>query len=415
MPRMYIALLLDFFQPPTQGYELIDTIARECYRPVFDMFNAHPNARFTISMANSLARLLVEYGKEDVLESLRCALDSKRIELTHTGASHTIFPLIPEREVRRQIELDIDFKSQPQPFGLESRAGIIAPELSYHDDLIAIYRDLGFRWTVIDDRVMELNGIRVPQAEILHVEDFAVFMRSSFWSDQVTRKADDDGRFLTGYEFVRCLRSEAENQHTESYKIIAISGETFGRPDKYYYEETFLREMLFALAECEEIRLCRISDLLGIPSLRKTAKAREQGKAFTYFPSCSWATHPPDYNRGDFYPHWKSNGNAIHRGLWDLTRLILGACEAIDWCNEDNAGLRKLLDRAFYSTQYFWASIWFWDPGLVYEGLDGQMRALYKCANLTENDQLIEEGQRIYADLMWEIYDRSRREPARRA
>ena len=35
----------------------------------------------------------------------------------------------------------------------------------------------------------------------------------------------------------------------------------------------------------------------------------------------------------------------------------------------------RLLDRAFYSTQRFWASFWFWGAEQIYQGIDHQMRA----------------------------------------
>ena len=53
------------------------------------------------------------------------------MELVHSGSSHPIFPLIPEREVRRQIGLDIDFKRAN--LGVSHTTGILSPELCYDD------------------------------------------------------------------------------------------------------------------------------------------------------------------------------------------------------------------------------------------------------------------------------------------
>jgi hypothetical protein len=406
MPTMYVSFLVDLFQPATQGYTVVDEIARECYGPLVEIFNSDLAPKFTVSMSNSLASLLHEYGKDQVIDDLREAINSRKVELIHTGAHHPIFPLIPKHEVVRQIELDIKFKQEF--FGPTERTGILSPELCYDDTLVPFYKNLGFRWTVTDDLVMGSNGIMVNGHEVFLIRDFAVFMRSSFWSDRI-RKPDDSGRYMTGREFVEHMRREIEGQEQDCYKVIVLSGETFGHHVKYF-EETFLRDMLFALKRCDSVRLCLMSELLEVESLRKIEKRREQYKGFDYFPLSSWATQPDDYRRGDPYPLWHSGGNPIHEKLWALTGLIFDSCANINFANNDNQNLRELLDRAFYSTQYFWASIWFWRPELVYEGIDLQMRALYKCARLTGNREILNKGQELYAGLMWEIYARARRE-----
>ena len=410
MPQMYVAFLLDLFQPSRQKYGLMKEIIAECYRPLVEVFNSHHNARFTLSLANSLAELLIDYSETEVISRLREAVQSGHVELVHTAAYHPILPLMPEQEVRRQIALDIEFKKEH--FGVTTRSGILSPEMCHDDRLIPVFEDLGFRWTVIDDRVMGMHGVEIPDRAILHVSDIAVLMRSSFWSNKILQK-DGAGRYLTGKEFIGQLEQEAAGRAEDGYRIIAMSGETFGHHIKYY-EETFLRDMLFALERSHAVRLCCVSDLLQVGSLPHVQKPRETGRGFEYFPLSSWATQPEDCQRGDPYPLWKSRGNPIHEQLWDLTNLVLDSCQGIDFDNPANKELRRALDSAFYSTQYYWASIWFWKPRLIYEGIDLQMRALYQCARLPRNrqvvNQVLDEGQRIYARLMWEIYQRAQRE-----
>lgn len=406
MATMYVAFLLDFFQPSAQSSGIIDEITRDCYQPLVELFNSDLNPKFTVSLANSLAGLLLEYGKDEVIAKLKTAIDSHKVELVHTGAYHPIFPLIPEQEVKRQIQLDIEFKAEH--FGLTTRSGIFSPELCYDDRLIPLYKEMGFRWTLADDQVMEINGIKVPDHDISQVHGVAVLMRSSLWSNWIT-PTPEASRYPSGREFVARLRGEIASQNRDCYKIIAVAGETFGHHVKYY-QETFLRDMLFALKEFESVRLCLVSELLDVGSPHETQMQREEGKGFDYFAPSSWATRPEDYYRGDYYPLWKSGGNPIHENLWRLTDLILGACQGIDFTNTASHGLRELLNRAFYSTQYFWASIWYWDPGLIYEGIDLQMRALYEHARLTRNTRSLKEGEEIYTQLMWEICKRSREE-----
>jgi hypothetical protein len=261
---------------------------------------------------------------------------------------------------------------------------------------------------VTDDRLMGFNGVMISDHDILHVSNFAVLMSSSLWCDRI-RKPDGDGRYLTGKQFVDHLRHEIADQDRDACKIIVLSAETFGHHIKFY-QETFLRDMLFALHHCDSVRLCLVSELLELESLCKREKPKEKNKGFDYLPPSSWTTQPQECERGDPYPHWKSRGNPIHEKLWDLTNLILECCQDIDLNDRVCHDLRGVLDRAFDSTQYFWASCRFWRSEAVYTGIALQMRALYKCAKLTSNERMRRQGEAIYAELMWEIYKRSQKE-----
>lgn len=403
MGRLHLAFVLDFFQPSQQPYRLIEQITQECYRPLVDIFNSHANAAFTISMAQSLANLLEEGDGKDVLQALRRAVEHDTIELVHTAAYRPILPLLPDQEVRRQIELDVQLKSDR--FGLTARAGVLLPELAYHDKLVPLLQNLGFHWTLVDDSVMGANAVAVPDRQLLCVSGFAVLMRSSFWSDQI-RNSGPDGQHLTGREFVDLLRREAHASENDCYKIVALSAETFGHHINYY-DETFLRDMLLSLECCPSVRLCRVSELLDTKTLEKAEKHPESARDFQYFPPCSWGTLARDYEHGAPYPHWCYRGNPVHEKLWELTNLILECSQRIDFSNAANRDLRESLDRAFYSSQYYWASFLFWKPDLIYQGIDRQMRVLYRCVEVTHSPRLLRQGGQLYADLMWEIHKHS--------
>ena len=126
MPTMHLAFLLDFFQPTPQSNTMIDEVARECYGPLVELFNCDLNPRFTVSLPNSLADRLEDRGRTDIIGSLKQAVSAGKVELIHTGAYHPIFPLIPTREVQRQIELDLRYKSEK--FGINTRTGVYSPE-----------------------------------------------------------------------------------------------------------------------------------------------------------------------------------------------------------------------------------------------------------------------------------------------
>ncbi len=401
MPKMYIAFILDLFQPSNQNTLTLDKVVHECYQPLVDLFNSKPNAKFTLSMSNSLAKQFIELGKSSITDGLRQAITDEKIEMIHTGAYHPLFPLIPEDEVKRQIELDYDFKKEY--FNLDSKTGVFSPELGYQDSLLSLYKDLDFTWTVIDDTIMPNCGIEVPEHEILQVNGFSVLLRSSLWSNWIR---DEGKEHLTGGEFIRRMEQEIKHKNQDCYKIIAISGETFGHHIKYY-QETFLRDMLCTLTKTDLVELCHVKDLLNNRTFIKIEKVPEQSANYRYFPSCSWAIQYNDYLREDYFPHWRSQGNSIHQHLAELKELVYRICRQIDLSNRSNLDIREMLDQAFYSTQYFAASISFWNPEEIYQGIDMQMRLLYRCTMMTEDFWSMHQAETIYSRLMLNIYQQN--------
>lgn len=78
-----------------------------------------------------------------------------KLEIVHSGAYSPIFPLLPEREVERQIELDFQYKEEN--LGLTSKTGIYSPELCHGDSPREIYR----------------------------IDGLSVFLRSALWSNRI--------------------------------------------------------------------------------------------------------------------------------------------------------------------------------------------------------------------------------------
>lgn len=401
MAKMYLAFVFNLFQPTTQNSQVVQNVTRECYLPLAKLCNSNSSLKpkFTLSVTSSLLRLLEkEKIDQEFKELLIKAQRDEKVEIIHSGAYYPIFPLIPPSEVERQIKLDIEYKERV--LEVTKSTGIFSPELCYDDKLLSLYKNFDFQWTLIDDQLMVANDIAIPSQEIYQVEGVQVFMRSSFWSNNIPKERTTVGRHWTGEAFIREMKQEAERAEKPCYKIIALGGETFGHHIKYY-QETFLRDMLYNLQNDDTVELCLVSDLADKFPLIDKSKALD--KSFVYFPPSSWATSVENANRGDLYVHWKSQGNAVHEKLWALTDLLFEACQNLNFQDKKFDGLRKLLDQAFYSETYFFASIHYWRSDLIYKGIDLQMRILYKYYHLTNNERVFKQGTEIYVQLMREI------------
>nr|VFK48647.1 MAG: hypothetical protein BECKTC1821E_GA0114239_11232 [Candidatus Kentron sp. TC] len=82
-------------------------------------------------------------------------------------------------------------------------------------------------------------------------------------------------------------------------------------------------------------------------------------------------------------------------------------CRVSDLLGSDGfakAPKRKETDN---SQQYYWASIVNWRKdmrNIIYEGIDYQMRALYKAVRVIGNQELLACGRELYTKLMRELY-----------
>jgi len=393
MSKMHVAFVLELYQPPTQNFETLARINSECYVPLAKLLVTEPRSRITLSVTSSLINLLNEYGlAKPVLSLLLSGVEHDTIELAHSGAYHSVFPLLSDKEVRRQIELDIEAKRKT--FRPTRTRGILPPGLCYRDSLIPVFKDLGFNWTLIDDKLMEPLHIPLPSCFIYTVDDMAILLRSSLWSDRI-RQPREDHIHWTGRAFLQAMQQELDNEERDCYKVIMLPGETFGHHIKYFHE-LFFRDLLYGLDDFPDIRLCTVSDLLVNPAFPRTE--RQNHADFDHFPPSSISTWLDDWTRQDPYPNFRSHNNPIHDKLWQLTDLILEVTERLDFDQPEFERLRKLLDTAFYSGQYYHASYWFWDKSRVYEGIDRQMRALYEYSQTTSDKQTLCQGRflRVY-------------------
>src|SRR3989338_3774994 len=103
---IYWAPLLHFYQPPTQSHGVLARICEESYRPLIKVFKEHTESRVTVNMCGVLTEMLSNHGHRDIVEGLTGLGQNSQVEFTDSAKFHAILPLIPEREARRQMDLN---------------------------------------------------------------------------------------------------------------------------------------------------------------------------------------------------------------------------------------------------------------------------------------------------------------------
>lgn len=109
---MRLFLLLHFYQPYDQEKHIIDRVLRESYLPLINLFRENPSLKAIFNISGSLTKLLLENGYSEFVDGLKELLISNQIELTATSMYHAFLPLLPEKEILRQINLNNDFYKQ---------------------------------------------------------------------------------------------------------------------------------------------------------------------------------------------------------------------------------------------------------------------------------------------------------------
>ena len=103
---IYWAQLLHFYQPPTQSPGVLRKIYRESYKPLIEVLLKYPQARITVNINGVLTEMLHDCGHDDIIDGLKRLVERGQIEFTGSGKYHPILPLIPRKEVERQIYLN---------------------------------------------------------------------------------------------------------------------------------------------------------------------------------------------------------------------------------------------------------------------------------------------------------------------
>lgn len=330
------------YQPPGWNEEIIRKVARESYQPIADVLRRNPNAKLTLNFSGSLIEQLAALGYDELLATYRRLIERGQIELVGTAMYHPILPLIPEAEIRRQIEFNHDIHQKI--FGLKRfPKGFFAPEMAFAPSLVPVLQDLGFEWIVVDETV--LQG-RIGQARFdqRHQTDsgFTIVVRNHPVSNYFAFSTDIDNFELTH-------QTLTTDERSTNWLVTAMDGEIIGhhRPGADRLWEKLL--------QADDITTATISAYID------ELKGREVVEPI----SSSWSSQESELERKIPFGLWDHPENPIHQLQWKLTRLVIDAVHR-SLTDPAYAAARQLLDRALASDKYWWASAspW-WDMPIV--------------------------------------------------
>ena len=355
---IYWAPLLHFYQPPTQSYDVLARICKESYRPLVKVFKHNPSSKVTINMCGVLTDMLSNHGYQDVLTGLKELGQNSQVEFVGSAKFHAILPLIPEKEVKRQIELNR--KTNLFFFGDVYRPkGFFLPEMCYSDEVASIVREMGYEWVIVSGIACQgkwpldyISAVKLSSGAI------KTFFRDDIISNMISFKNIDAKAFVSN------LKGLAKEEG-DIYVITAMDAETFGHHIPQW-ETLFLAEVYKMIEGSEEIQAVNISGLLEkFPSVKSKPPRRS-----------SWSTTKEEIIAGNFYPLWNTPHNAIHKLQWEHINICLELLEEAEDQKDNEKSeaffntAREIMDAAFHSCQFWWANRdRMWSEGMINKGL----------------------------------------------
>ncbi len=377
---MYWANLLHFYQPYRQKREIIDAITAQCYRPVAQGILNNPAARLTINFTGVLLDQLAEYGHGDVIEMYAEAARRGQVEFVGSGKYHAILPLLPDEEVRRQIEINDEtnrhfFGDAYQP------KGIFLPEMAWDPKMAPLLEEAGFEWVMLDElaatgHVGDVDYTKIYQ---IHGTKLKAMFREHRLSSIVSSVARD----------IEQLKDAAGDElDKKRYIVTGMDGEVFG------HHQIGHQELLFAMFREPKINLVRMSDVLNNFSEIKIVKTV----------ACTWASSEDDIARGVQFISWNDHENDIHRLQWDLLNYTIEQFSKLPSSHQDYHGLRAQLDCAIASDQFYWAAAkpW-WMIEYIEHGAHDLLTILQQLPDVAPKPYV--RGLRLYREILDMAYD----------
>jgi alpha-amylase/alpha-mannosidase (GH57 family) len=409
---IYWAQLLHFYQPPTQTPSMLRKICNESYRPLLRVFEEYPNARVTINFNGVLTDMLIDCGHRDVIDGLRSLAENGQLEFTGTGKYHPVLPLIPNDEMKRQI--DLNAQTNRHFFGKSyAPQGFFPPEMCYSQDVLQPIVKSGHRWLILSGIACSTEW---PVDTIHRVDcdgqEIAVFFRDDVLSNRISFRSVEARDFIAHLE-------QWQGNRENIYVVTAMDAETYGHHIQGW-ERIFLARVYEELEPWPEatpdIRQATVlagqhvslltngeaATRIQMVTLTELLDLFPHGQTIEPRPS-SWSTTADDMQEGNYYPLWKGKKNEVHHLQWDHLNICIELVNKALQCadNEESrrsaAIARGLLDRAEHSCQMWWASNRpMWDINLIHMGLLDQWRTVVNAYRAINKSGASEEAKQEY-------------------
>lgn len=366
------AMLLHFYQPPTQTHDVLTRIVDESYRPLLAVLSEHHNARIAVNINAVLTEMLADHGYGDVLDSLRILGERGQVEFVGSGRFHPILPLVPEGERVRSIADNAHLNRKLLGPSWQAR-GFFPPEMCYSGEILPGVAKSGHEWIILSGVACPAEWptdlvYRVPaDGRSMHV-----LFRDDVRSNRISFRETNPQPFVEDLSRV--------GGGKDAYVVTAMDAETYGHHIAGW-EREFLGATYDLLAHQGRPH-AHTSKVVPVQPSELIARFAD-GPVVEPLPS-SWSTSRDDIAAHNPYPLWQAPGNEVHRLQWEFVdHSVALLALARRYARSDEA--RKFADLAdhqlqpaLHSCQFWWASRRpMWDVPMIYRGFQLLSQVLF--------------------------------------
>jgi len=361
---MYWANLLHIYQPPKQKKEIIDKIFKESYDKILLVLEKNPEIKISLNINGSLTEQLRKMDYNSFLKRLSKLAKQGQIEFLGSACYHPILPLLPEMEIKRQIKLNEEINKKY--FGqVWKPKGFFLPEMAVSKKTLKMVKQMGYEYVVLDEIGFngKLNSVDFKKRYYTKDGLIVVFRNRKISLLFFSSWMDSKEKFF----------SQLENSlKNKNFLVTAFDGENLGHHQKHLIQvwENVLKH--------KKIKAINYSEYISHLSKKEKVAPLD----------CSWATEEKDMKENIPYPLWNNPNNKIHHIQWQICNFFI---KKINSSNNlfNHQKIRKLLDQALHSDQFWWASKnpW-WSKTMIKRGLDFFISIFKQIkGNLSTNEQ----------------------------
>lgn len=314
-------------------------MAEESYQKIIDIYKKHPKAKFILNINGSLTQLLMKHKLYNIINGFKELAENGQLEFVSTLCYHAIAPLIPEKEIIRQIELND--KINKDAFGSSYKpTGLWLPEMAYSRAVIRPIAEFGYKWISLPGVVS--NGAWTNNS-YAYVQSGSHKLKVLFRDDRISL---DIAFGNLNDSFPQIIKKQKG-----TYLFTTMDGETIGHhiPKLAQALDSWLTE----IENSGELETMNSKEIF------ETYPEAEKSHAFPG----SWSTTFEDIQQGNFFPLWLEQHQepfkSSHQLAWSHLHNLLEMSQIakkqlINGQEQYYEKTRDLIDKSLFSCAYWW-------------------------------------------------------------
>lgn len=370
MKKIIWVNFLHIYQPPWQQRGVIEQAAIESYDYLFTLLTKYKNFRATLNITGSLVEQLAEF-RPDLLKKLQVLVSKNKVELTASAKYHALLPLLPEAEVKRQIDLNQETLSKY--FSNNKITGFYLPEMAFSLEVAKIVKNFGFQYLILDPIIADDQ----TQTDVLYNLK-NIGLKLVFRNRQISKS------YPAEIIFQKLASADIKSETI----ITATDGEMYGHRHEDWQGH------LESVLQNKNLNILNIRDYLDTLSVKKTITLQ----------AGSWESSLAELKRGVPFALWSDPKNNIHKLLWNLVNMSIALVHKYPK-DANFYWSRNHLDRGLASCTFWWASgqkpsdfsPLTWNPDMIDNGSEELIRSIRSLNQATGAEKI--KAERLYIEI----------------